>query len=354
VAAPPNDGAVSRQQVARDQAGALAYLYSDALHSVASASSLAPGGDAYTYQEYGPYGGRRWPWGTSGLLPSPYQFQGQDLEWTTGGTYLYHMGARWYDPYTGLWTQPDTVVPDPTDPLSLNRYSFVEGNPLRSTDPSGHAATTGCQDPSTCPSGNPPPGMAGSSSSSAPAPPTGQDPCDLMPLACKPVGNYAVWVYDGETGQWIYLPIPGAIPPPDASGDPNKFSDEEDFAKLLEEHPPSSDSAEDKGDPPSENLGDLFRKAGVRVTAHFLQQLTTRQNESGITEEMALETYLKGERYYDSRYDTYIHYSSKYGLAVAVNSPEAEVNPGQPNTVFDRPEPNPAWEPMGQSGGPSE
>jgi RHS repeat-associated protein len=106
---------------------------------VASASYLESGGDQYTYQEYGPYGGRRWPWGTSGLLPSPYQFQGQDLEWTTVGTYLYHMGARWYDPYTGLWTQPDTVVPDPTDPLSLNRYSFVEGNPLRSTDPSGHA-----------------------------------------------------------------------------------------------------------------------------------------------------------------------------------------------------------------------
>jgi len=39
-------------------------------------------------------------------------------------------GAGWYDPTIGLWTQPDSVVPNLMDPLSLNRYSFVEGNPL--------------------------------------------------------------------------------------------------------------------------------------------------------------------------------------------------------------------------------
>ena len=48
------------------------------------------------------------------------------------------MGARWYDPTIGLWTQPDTLVPNPLDPLALNRYSFVEGDPLRYWDPSGH------------------------------------------------------------------------------------------------------------------------------------------------------------------------------------------------------------------------
>ena len=49
------------------------------------------------------------------------------------------MGARWYDPTIGLWTQPDTLVPNPLDPLALNRYRFVEGNPLRYRDPSGYA-----------------------------------------------------------------------------------------------------------------------------------------------------------------------------------------------------------------------
>jgi hypothetical protein len=61
-------------QVAQDQAGAL--------HSVASASYLESGGDLYTYQEYGPDGSRRWPFGTSGLLPSPDQFRGQ-CSWTS-------------------------------------------------------------------------------------------------------------------------------------------------------------------------------------------------------------------------------------------------------------------------------
>jgi hypothetical protein len=36
------------------------------------------------------------------------------------------------------FTQPDTMVPDPGDPQSLNRYSYAGNNPLRYTDPSGH------------------------------------------------------------------------------------------------------------------------------------------------------------------------------------------------------------------------
>ena len=53
------------------------------------------------------------------------------------------MGARWYDPTIGMWTQPDSIVPNPMDPLALNRYAFVEGNPLRYSDPSGHYSNPG-------------------------------------------------------------------------------------------------------------------------------------------------------------------------------------------------------------------
>jgi hypothetical protein len=48
------------------------------------------------------------------------------------------MGARWYDSRLGIWTSADTLVPNPEDPKSLNRYSWVLGNPLRYADPSGH------------------------------------------------------------------------------------------------------------------------------------------------------------------------------------------------------------------------
>ena len=52
------------------------------------------------------------------------------------GLYFYH--ARYYDPTLARFIQPDTLVPDPGDPQSLNRYSYVGNNPVRYTDPSGH------------------------------------------------------------------------------------------------------------------------------------------------------------------------------------------------------------------------
>lgn len=48
------------------------------------------------------------------------------------------MGARWYDAALGLWTSADTIVPKPGNPQTLNRFSYVRGNPLRLVDPSGH------------------------------------------------------------------------------------------------------------------------------------------------------------------------------------------------------------------------
>lgn len=38
----------------------------------------------------------------------------------------------------------DTVVPNVTNPQSLNRYSYVLNNPSRYTDPTGHRVDDGC------------------------------------------------------------------------------------------------------------------------------------------------------------------------------------------------------------------
>jgi hypothetical protein len=51
---------------------------------------------------------------------------------------LLDYGARWYDPALGRFVSADTIVPDPANSQSLNRYSYVLGNPLKYTDPSGH------------------------------------------------------------------------------------------------------------------------------------------------------------------------------------------------------------------------
>ena len=48
------------------------------------------------------------------------------------------MGARWYEGRIGRWVSADTIVPDPFNPQSLNRYSYVFGSPLRLVDPSGY------------------------------------------------------------------------------------------------------------------------------------------------------------------------------------------------------------------------
>jgi len=52
---------------------------------------------------------------------------------------LYFYGARWYDSSLGRFVQPDTIVPNPGDPQSLNRYSSVLNNPVKFTDPTGHS-----------------------------------------------------------------------------------------------------------------------------------------------------------------------------------------------------------------------
>ncbi|WP_084628954.1 MULTISPECIES: RHS repeat-associated core domain-containing protein [Paenibacillus] len=45
--------------------------------------------------------------------------------------------ARWYDPNAGRFVPKDPYQGTIANPLSLNRYSYVENNPLIYVDPSG-------------------------------------------------------------------------------------------------------------------------------------------------------------------------------------------------------------------------
>ncbi len=67
--------------------------------------------------------------------PTPYGFTGQHFE---PGVGLMWIGSRWYDPVLGRWAQADTIVPNPGDPQSLNRYSYASNNPVRYVDSNGH------------------------------------------------------------------------------------------------------------------------------------------------------------------------------------------------------------------------
>ena len=63
------------------------------------------------------------------------------------------MHARYYDPATGQFISPDTLVPNAADVLSYNRYMYARGNPLKFTDPSGHYCIPAINLGTTCASG---------------------------------------------------------------------------------------------------------------------------------------------------------------------------------------------------------
>ena len=63
------------------------------------------------------------------------RYTGQVLDEDTG---LYFYQSRYYDPEIGRFTQPDSVVPSPNNPQTLNRYTYVNNNPLKYVDPTGH------------------------------------------------------------------------------------------------------------------------------------------------------------------------------------------------------------------------
>jgi RHS repeat-associated protein len=68
-----------------------------------------------------------------------YKFTGKERDAESG---LDNFGARMYANVTGRWLSPDPsglYYADPTNPQSLNLYSYVRNNPLIGTDPTGMA-----------------------------------------------------------------------------------------------------------------------------------------------------------------------------------------------------------------------
>lgn len=67
--------------------------------------------------------------------PAYHKFNSHRLDDESG---LYYYNARYYDPHIGRFITPDTIVTDPGNSQSLNRYMYVEGNPITLNDPSGN------------------------------------------------------------------------------------------------------------------------------------------------------------------------------------------------------------------------
>jgi len=122
------------QRIAMRRGSTLTYLHGDHLGSASLATDASGTKITDSDTRYSPYGVTRPGLAGTGL-PTDRRFTGQREEASLG---CYDYVARPYAPALGRFLQADTLVPDPGNPQSLNRYSYVLGNPLRYTDPTGH------------------------------------------------------------------------------------------------------------------------------------------------------------------------------------------------------------------------
>jgi RHS repeat-associated protein len=110
----------------------LHYLLSDHLGS--TTKLLDDQGGVVSEVKYWPYGGMR----DGGITETDKLYTGQQIEPSTTGLGLYNYKARFYSTVLGRFVSSDPVMPSDSS-QGLSRYSYVLNNPLRYSDPSGHA-----------------------------------------------------------------------------------------------------------------------------------------------------------------------------------------------------------------------
>jgi len=130
------------QRVAMRTGSTLYWMLGDHLGSTTITADSS--GNRYGELRYKAWGENRYSYGTT--LTS-FRYTGQRSEETGFG--LYYYGARWYDSALSRFVQADTIVPEQMQGVQAwDRYAYVNNNPLKYTDPSGHAA---CSDYGDCP-----------------------------------------------------------------------------------------------------------------------------------------------------------------------------------------------------------
>ena len=126
-----NTGGLLAKRTSAGTPSATKYYLQDALGSVAALTSSTgsqtdPSTGKYVYDPYGN------PRGTA-----PAEFGWQSAYRAPGG--LIHFGYRYYDPYTGAWTQQDPLN-QASDLTQADRYTYAGGDPINGGDPSGASA----------------------------------------------------------------------------------------------------------------------------------------------------------------------------------------------------------------------
>ncbi len=104
------------------------YYHTDGLGSVIAASNDA--GALLWRKEYAPFGQQV----DSTAENEKLSYTGKQHDDVTGLTYF---GARYYDPHLGRFMSVDPVGFVESNPMSFNRYAYVNNNPYKYVDPDG-------------------------------------------------------------------------------------------------------------------------------------------------------------------------------------------------------------------------
>jgi RHS repeat-associated protein len=114
-------------------AGTLYWLRGDSLGSASLTTNIT--GTVVSEMRYYSFGQARW---VTGTMPTDRLFAGMRSETASAVGSLIDMNAREYSPLLGRFLSADSIVPQPGDPQSLNRYAYTRNSPLEYIDPSGH------------------------------------------------------------------------------------------------------------------------------------------------------------------------------------------------------------------------
>lgn len=118
--------------ISQTQGSTTSYFTQDAIGSTRALTNASGNvTESYTYSAFGEL------LDSTGTTTNSYRHAGQQYDALSG---LYSMRARYYDPSMGRFLTQDTWAINHGDPVELNRYGYVAGNPVTMVDPSGHNA----------------------------------------------------------------------------------------------------------------------------------------------------------------------------------------------------------------------
>jgi RHS repeat-associated protein len=136
-------------RVSRDASGSYEYYHNDGLGSTRQLSNDSQSlTQTTTYDAFGNVES------STGSSNNAYKYAGQWGYRNDGDDGLMHVGARYYDALVGRFISADTYLGEIGNPQSLNRYGYVENDPVNAVDPDGHAKQK--PKPKPKPGGKPP------------------------------------------------------------------------------------------------------------------------------------------------------------------------------------------------------